>query len=49
VIISIKYFYRFGNKDRHGIHVARLKIMNKNRLDALNKILKTKDRKKSGS
>jgi len=37
-----------GNKDRHGIHIAKLKIMNKDRLGALNKILKTKDREKSG-
>jgi len=38
-----------GNEERHGGHLKRLKIMNKDRLDALNKILKTKDREKSGT
>ena len=46
--MSICFFIFWGNEDRHGIHIARLKIMNKDRLDALNKILKTKDREKSG-
>ena len=38
--MSNKIFKISGNKDRHGGHIARLKIMNKDMLDALNKILK---------
>jgi len=46
--MSTEFYCLSGNKDRHGIHIAKLKIMNKDRLGALNKILKTKDREKSG-
>ncbi|MBP7792604.1 MAG: hypothetical protein KA120_06020 [Candidatus Goldbacteria bacterium] len=33
-----------GDKERHGGHLKRLKIMNKDRLDALNKIIKIKNK-----
>ncbi len=36
----------FGNKNRHGIHIKKLKIMNKDRLLVLKRILQDKDEKK---